>query len=345
MKNFTFLCTAIVCCSLVMPMNISAQSEEQARVLRHKCRRRAFHDIMSYLTSKGLDINVRINVNSSTCLMEAVRLRESSDVVQELIQEGANVNARTSGGRSALIYAASYGKAELASVLISAGADINVKDEKGRTPLMYVASSSLKGLKKDPIVFRKEEDDILRLRANVAKLLIDKGVDIHLRDSTGASALFYAAGCLQIRSFHPKSIPRPVVIERDRSLKKRKENAKRNVSVRHLPRSDFSNKYILSQLIQAGADVNIKATNESEKQNSMTLLLMSATSGLNLEVMNMLIQAGSDLEDASSVLTKREAQVRSVRLSFPDNEIIRIVHANRKFIKQAKKMVEKAESK
>jgi ankyrin repeat protein len=52
-----------------------------------------------------------------------------------LLDHGADVNARNSGGLTALMIAAASNQAEMVSLLINSGADKNAKDENGNTAL------------------------------------------------------------------------------------------------------------------------------------------------------------------------------------------------------------------
>ena len=58
----------------------------------------------------------------------------------ELIQDGANVNAKNDTGTTPLMIAAGNNpNPEVLKGLIEAGADVNAKDKDGDTPLMIVA--------------------------------------------------------------------------------------------------------------------------------------------------------------------------------------------------------------
>ncbi|WP_265583129.1 ankyrin repeat domain-containing protein [Wolbachia endosymbiont of Diaphorina citri] len=60
------------------------------------------------------------------------------EIVQYLIEEGANVNAESPGNTTALIHAAVHGHLEVVQLLIANGADLNVK-RKGQFPALTYA--------------------------------------------------------------------------------------------------------------------------------------------------------------------------------------------------------------
>ena len=67
--------------------------------------------------------------------MQLVRGHEAT--VSTLIDRGANIETKSTDGRTALMYVASEGHQALAGVLIDKGADIEAKDKEGRTALMF----------------------------------------------------------------------------------------------------------------------------------------------------------------------------------------------------------------
>jgi ankyrin repeat protein len=64
----------------------------------------------------------------------------TAESVQQLIDEGIDVNARDEVGKSAL-HSAGASKPEVISVLLAAGADEKAKDQWDRTPLHFVAAT------------------------------------------------------------------------------------------------------------------------------------------------------------------------------------------------------------
>ena len=61
------------------------------------------------------------------------------DVVEHLLQMGANVHARDDGGLIPLHNACSFGHAEVVSLLLCQGADPNARDNWNYTPLHEAA--------------------------------------------------------------------------------------------------------------------------------------------------------------------------------------------------------------
>src|SRR5260370_41744778 len=62
-----------------------------------------------------------------------------SDLVDLLIESGANVQARNIMGDTPLHTAAHYSNTQAANALLTHGANINEHDNDGETPLMYAA--------------------------------------------------------------------------------------------------------------------------------------------------------------------------------------------------------------
>jgi ankyrin repeat protein len=63
---------------------------------------------------------------------------ENLGEVQQLIADGANINAVTGAGRTPLMSATAYGHINIVKFLLENGANINTKDTgKGATALMF----------------------------------------------------------------------------------------------------------------------------------------------------------------------------------------------------------------
>ncbi|XP_056124271.1 poly [ADP-ribose] polymerase tankyrase-1 isoform X1 [Rhinichthys klamathensis goyatoka] len=90
------------------------------------------------------------------------------DVVEHLLQAGANVHARDDGGLIPLHNACSFGHAEVVSLLLCQGADSNSRDNWNYTPLHEAA---IKG------------------KIDVCIVLLQHGADPNIRNTDGKSAL------------------------------------------------------------------------------------------------------------------------------------------------------------
>jgi uncharacterized protein len=117
------------------------------------------------LLDEGADVNARTSTGA-TALMGALYNRFPR-TAELLIARGADVNARSDRGRTALHQAAWEGYAEIATLLLRRGADPDARADDRTTPLMWAA---MKG------------------RVAVARVLIAGGADIDATSSAGATA-------------------------------------------------------------------------------------------------------------------------------------------------------------
>ena len=60
-------------------------------------------------------------------------------MIEFLIENGADINAKTAHGFTPLLYAAKRGDHSIIELLAVNGADIDMKDKAGLTPLMHLA--------------------------------------------------------------------------------------------------------------------------------------------------------------------------------------------------------------
>jgi ankyrin repeat protein len=95
-----------------------------------------------------------------TALMRAA-LVGNTQMVKELIQQGADINQRDESGRTALMFAAINAHYETMKLLLDHGADVNAKSNKGGTTLMGAAMAG--DLKMVQVLLAKGADVDARL--------------------------------------------------------------------------------------------------------------------------------------------------------------------------------------
>jgi len=136
----------------------------------------------------------------------ALFLANTPPLVQPYIKHRADLNHRSSAGKTPLISALYHGWSDAALVLIDHGADVSAQDNDGATPLLVAAAYG-----SEDVVTRllHEGADVNHTttsgrsalltavytgQTNAAKLLLDAGADANVQDQTsGDSALHYCA--------------------------------------------------------------------------------------------------------------------------------------------------------
>lgn len=117
-------------------------------------------------------------LNGMTLLMTAASAGNAK-ILQALLTQGADPNARGAHQRTALQYAAEKNRVQAARLLLDAGADINGADNGSLTPLIMAADRNF---------------------TKLALLLIERGANVNIQNVQGWTALMDAAevGNLQL---------------------------------------------------------------------------------------------------------------------------------------------------
>ena len=123
------------------------------------------------LITAGVEVNRRDENTETTALDEAVK-NGNRKIVRALLDAGAEVNARSDYGRTALMWLDEDATEELVWDLIAAGAKINLKDKGGDTALILAAAWS--------------QPDVLRA-------LLNAGAKVNAKNEYGETALMKAA--------------------------------------------------------------------------------------------------------------------------------------------------------
>ena len=128
-------------------------------------------ELREFIANSGVDVNVGDARIGRTPLMYPACL--STECVKLLLAAGANVNAVSTDGCTALIDAVTCGAKENVKILIAAGADVNKKDKSGFTALWYALQCSFTGC---------------------IDMLIDAGADVTLASNRMPEMLLLALG-------------------------------------------------------------------------------------------------------------------------------------------------------
>lgn len=131
----------------------------------------------------------------------------SEDKVKELLNSGANVNAKTKQGSTPLLAAIDMRQSKIVKLLLDRGADVNQKDSEGWTPLMYALDSNLNFEISEELLRRNAEvnaraingDTALTIavdraqgRIRMVEQLLRKGADVTVKDKFGRTPLMIA---------------------------------------------------------------------------------------------------------------------------------------------------------
>ena len=133
------------------------------------------------LLENGIDINTRSESNDATILFLAASYKDYDDMVDLLIKNGADVNAKSKDGRTPLMWAAgnSYKSTQL---LLDAGADVNAVAEQDNMNAVIQATFG--------ILSKKISTDVI-------DLLLKNGAKIDGslsgKDAAGWTALLFAS--------------------------------------------------------------------------------------------------------------------------------------------------------
>jgi ankyrin repeat protein len=155
------------------------------------------------LMSAGANVNAVDEIYQATALSLAVS-KGNLEMAQLLLWDGADVNAITSRGHTALMSLSWNSTPEVARALITAGAKIDLQDEDGDTALLLVAldgnpevlqalldagaAVNAQNKKGQTALMQAAKQGVI---GNV-KALIAAGADIYERDEEGSTALKYA---------------------------------------------------------------------------------------------------------------------------------------------------------
>ncbi|MEM9884802.1 MAG: ankyrin repeat domain-containing protein [Bacteroidota bacterium] len=255
-------------------------------------------DLVKYFIDKGININ-GLDHNNFTPLMTAAH-DDHPEIARLLIDEGADVNYINSEGWTALIEAADEGAYATAVVLIEAGADVNLHNEHwGRSALTMAASEGypniIELLLDAGADLKMLEDGYLPLHSaaeegqiEALKMLLNKGVEVHLQDHHGRTALMYAAeeGNLEIVK---------ILVEKGIDINETDEEERTALSYG----VEEGNRSLVRYLLEKGADMMLK---DQDGKRAIDYAIEEEYE----EMVNILLEHKDDYDEDERIETKFE---------------------------------------
>jgi hypothetical protein len=156
-------------------------------------------DLIPVLVKQGADPNQRAGVNGWPPIMHAIHKNQKGSVIA-LLDAGADVNARSTDGSTALMMAAGYGYADLVNLLLDRGADGHAQLSDGMNALTFAVLGA-------PDVDRFTMADC---QGDTIRALIQRVPDLRLRSSprvVKALASYKLKGCAGIAMLTGRTYP------------------------------------------------------------------------------------------------------------------------------------------
>ncbi|MCR4623430.1 MAG: ankyrin repeat domain-containing protein [Alphaproteobacteria bacterium] len=262
--------------------------------------------------------------------------RVKYDLVKRLLESGANVNASSGRGITALHLAVLQGYAEIAELLIEHGANVNASDDNGDTALLSVLKNKrilvillmhdlVKLLLKfDADVKASNDRGITALHlaaqegyAEIAELLIKHGANVNAESEDGRTPLFFAENVKTAE----------LLIEHGADIYWKNRNGDTALlSVLKNERIQIEKYYLVKRLLKSGADVNASnrgitalhlaaqegyveiaellikyGANVNASDDNGNTALLFAFNNKNLEIMNLLLDHGAKIDSINVV--------------------------------------------
>ena len=263
-------------------VDVNATDQRNQTALLVACIKRKT-GIINILLNAGADPNIA-TTNGNTCLHYAACYGDSSDdddvsqeVLQAIIDHGADVNAINQRNQTALLVACKQGNTGIINILLNAGADPNIATTNGNSCLHSV------------VWYGDDDSDDDDVRHEVFQVIIDHGADVNATNQQNETALLIACikrntGVINIL-LNAGADPNIATINGNTCLHSVARYYDDDHRMRFINNDELQD--VLQALIDHGADVNI-----IDKKNE-TMLVLACEEG-NTDIINMLLDAEVD---------------------------------------------------
>jgi len=308
LDQFTPLVRAVMkghlqCAEILIDHNSNLEQKvESSQTLLHLVAKHGKVDTSSFLTTL---INHRIDVNAEDVNANTpLHLAKSSDTVQILIANGANVKAKNNKNETAMhVFTKKHHNNANKSIesLINAGADVNVIDEKGITPLFYASDPKSKA-----ILIKNGSKAIVQTKKNrlhelmlyhgrditLTKTYIEEGDDVNCKDDKGNTPLYYAKNIYNVMLLIKKGANVNEKNNKGRVALHQAVNLWQWKKRKLMQPTQLANlESIIKFLIENGADVNLTDCDGETP-------LQSVDKDLQSELKKIMIEAGATQIDS-----------------------------------------------
>jgi ankyrin repeat protein len=164
--RYVYLILLIACSVLI----VAAQDPHPDAALRKAAQDGNMQSVQDLL-EKGANVNAK-DETGKTVLHWVAPARDNPEMVKVLIAKGADVNAKDNAGDTALMIASSQSNPGIVTALLEAGAEVNAQNKVGGTALMAAG-------------FRANLEEI--------KILLLNNADRKIKDKKGRTAFDVAA--------------------------------------------------------------------------------------------------------------------------------------------------------
>jgi ankyrin repeat protein len=113
--------------------------------------------------------------------------------VRQLLDKGADPNARYLGGRTPLMYASANANTGVVKLLVTRGAYVNLTDDEGMNALLMASSTTPLHPDSVPAGTIGQVMSRAKQRVETIEALLSAGAQVDSRDNRGATALLAAA--------------------------------------------------------------------------------------------------------------------------------------------------------